>query len=86
VSVTLTFLGSGDAFGTDGRFRTCLALRGGPAPILVDCGASSLIAMKRFGTWDRRCWRDAARPTSSAPTTGWWSASPDRTRGAAARQ
>jgi ribonuclease BN (tRNA processing enzyme) len=49
VSVTLTFLGSGDAFGSDGRFQTCLALRGGPATILLDCGASSLIAMKRFG-------------------------------------
>lgn len=49
MSVTLTFLGSGDAFGSDGRFQTCLALRGGPAAILVDCGASSLIAMKRFG-------------------------------------
>jgi ribonuclease BN (tRNA processing enzyme) len=49
VSVTLTFLGSGDAFGSDGRFQTCLALRGGGATMLVDCGASSLIAMKRFG-------------------------------------
>jgi ribonuclease BN (tRNA processing enzyme) len=49
VSVTLTVLGSGDAFGTGGRFQTCLALRGGPATILLDCGASSLIAMKRFG-------------------------------------
>ena len=49
MSVTLTFLGSGDAFGTDGRFQTCLALRGGGATILVDCGASSLIALKRAG-------------------------------------
>jgi ribonuclease BN (tRNA processing enzyme) len=49
VSVTLTFLGSGDAFGTEGRLQTCLALRGGPATILIDCGASSLIAMKRNG-------------------------------------
>jgi ribonuclease BN (tRNA processing enzyme) len=49
MSVTLTFLGSGDAFGSDGRFQTCLALRGGPATLLLDCGASSLIAMKRFG-------------------------------------
>lgn len=49
MSVTLTFLGSGDAFGSDGRFQTCLALRGGAATILVDCGASSLIALKRFG-------------------------------------
>jgi ribonuclease BN (tRNA processing enzyme) len=49
VSVTLTFVGSGDAFGSDGRFQTCLALRGGAATILVDCGASSLIALKRVG-------------------------------------
>lgn len=49
MSVTLTVLGSGDAFGTGGRFQTCLALRGGPATILIDCGASSLIAMRRFG-------------------------------------
>jgi ribonuclease BN (tRNA processing enzyme) len=49
VSVTLTFLGSGDAFGSDGRLQTCLALRGGAATVLVDCGASSLIAMKRYG-------------------------------------
>lgn len=49
MSVSLTFLGSGDAFGTDGRLQTCLALRGGAATILVDCGTSSLIAMKRYG-------------------------------------
>jgi ribonuclease BN (tRNA processing enzyme) len=49
VSVTLTFLGSGDAFGSDGRLQTCLALRGGAATILLDCGASSLIGLKRFG-------------------------------------
>ena len=49
MSVTLTVLGSGDAFGSGGRFQTCLALRGGPATVLLDCGASSLIAMKRFG-------------------------------------
>ena len=47
MSVTLTFLGSGDAFGSDGRLQTCLALRGGGPTILLDCGASSLIAMKR---------------------------------------
>jgi ribonuclease BN (tRNA processing enzyme) len=49
VSVSLTFLGSGDAFGSDGRLQTCLALRGGAATVLLDCGASSLIAMKRHG-------------------------------------
>jgi ribonuclease BN (tRNA processing enzyme) len=49
VSVTLTFLGSGDAFGSEGRLQTCLALRGGGPTILLDCGASSLIALKRGG-------------------------------------
>lgn len=49
MSVTLTFLGSGDAFGSDGRLQTCLALRGAGPTILLDCGASSLIAMKRGG-------------------------------------
>ncbi len=48
-AVELTFLGSGDAFGSGGRFQACLHLRAGPGEFLVDCGASSLIAMKRFG-------------------------------------
>jgi ribonuclease BN (tRNA processing enzyme) len=47
--VELQFLGSGDAFGSGGRFQTCLLLRGAGDPVLIDCGASSLIAMKRAG-------------------------------------
>lgn len=43
------FLGSGDAFGSGGRFQTCIHLETGPSQLLVDCGASSLIAMRRFG-------------------------------------
>lgn len=43
------FLGSGDAFGSGGRFQTCIHLEASPTQILVDCGASSLIAMRRFG-------------------------------------
>ena len=43
------FLGSGDAFGSGGRFQTCIHLEWGGAQVLVDCGASSLIAMRRFG-------------------------------------
>ena len=43
------FLGSGDAFGSGGRLQTCIHLEWGGAQILVDCGASSLIAMRRFG-------------------------------------
>ncbi|PYN27634.1 MAG: MBL fold metallo-hydrolase [Candidatus Rokuibacteriota bacterium] len=43
------FLGSGDAFGSGGRFQTCIHLESGTTQLLVDCGASSLIAMRRFG-------------------------------------
>jgi ribonuclease BN (tRNA processing enzyme) len=45
----LRFLGSGDAFGSGGRFQTCLHLSGAGGAVLIDCGASSLIAMKRDG-------------------------------------
>ena len=45
--VQLQFLGSGDAFGSGGRFQTCFLLRGGGGDMLIDCGASSLIALKR---------------------------------------
>jgi ribonuclease BN (tRNA processing enzyme) len=47
--VKVRFLGSGDAFGSGGRFQTCIHLESGGAQVLVDCGASSLIAMRRFG-------------------------------------
>ena len=43
------FLGSGDAFGSGGRFQTCILLESSATRVLVDCGASSLIAMRRFG-------------------------------------
>jgi len=47
--VKVRFLGSGDAFGSGGRFQTCIHLQAGDARLLVDCGASSLVAMRRFG-------------------------------------
>jgi len=47
MTVQLRFVGSGDAFGSGGRFQTCLHLSGGAGAVLMDCGASSLIAMKR---------------------------------------
>lgn len=43
------FLGSGDAFGSGGRFQTCISVRAGTTHALLDCGTSSLIAMKRLG-------------------------------------
>ena len=45
----LQFIGCGDAFGSGGRFNTCFHLTGERANFLIDCGASSLIAMKRLG-------------------------------------
>jgi ribonuclease BN (tRNA processing enzyme) len=47
--VSVRFLGSGDAFGSGGRFQTCIYVRSDATHMLIDCGASSLIAMKRFG-------------------------------------
>ena len=48
-SVALQFIGSGDAFGSGGRFQTCLLLSGAGETLLIDCGASSLVALKRVG-------------------------------------
>jgi ribonuclease BN (tRNA processing enzyme) len=45
-------LGSGDAFGSGGRFQTCLYVKSNEpytTHLLIDCGTSSLIAMKHFG-------------------------------------
>jgi ribonuclease BN (tRNA processing enzyme) len=43
------FLGSGDAFGSGGRLQTCILVETAGGRFLVDCGASSLIALKRAG-------------------------------------
>ncbi len=43
----LQFIGSGDAFGSGGRFNTCFHVTGDSANFLIDCGASSLIALKK---------------------------------------
>jgi ribonuclease BN (tRNA processing enzyme) len=45
--VHVRFVGCGDAFAAGGRFQTCFHVDGGDAPLLIDCGASSLIALKR---------------------------------------
>src|SRR5579884_496444 len=47
--VSLRFVGSGDAFAAGGRFHTCFQLEGGSEPLLIDCGATSLSALKREG-------------------------------------
>ena len=43
----LTIIGSGDAFGSGGRFNFLLETAKGK--LLVDCGASSLVALKAQG-------------------------------------
>jgi ribonuclease BN (tRNA processing enzyme) len=48
-TVEAHFVGSGDAFGSGGRFQTCIAIRTSEDLFLVDCGASSLIAMRQQG-------------------------------------
>lgn len=46
----LTFLGSGDAFGSGGRFNTCFHLeRTQHGNVLIDCGASSMVAIRKWG-------------------------------------
>ncbi len=50
--VRVTTVGSGDAFGSGGRFQTCIALAVDPATaptVLLDCGATSLTALRQQG-------------------------------------
>jgi ribonuclease BN (tRNA processing enzyme) len=42
----LTIVGSGDAFGSGGRFNTAFLLETAKATLLVDCGASTMVALK----------------------------------------
>src|SRR5262249_33892577 len=46
---SVRFIGSGDAFGSGGRFQTCILLEGNTESALIDCGASSLVALKASG-------------------------------------
>ena len=43
------FIGSGDSFGTGGRFQTCILVENGTYRFVIDCGATSLVALKRAG-------------------------------------
>jgi ribonuclease BN (tRNA processing enzyme) len=45
----LQFVGCGDALGSGGRFNTCFHVTGERVNFLIDCGASSLPALKRLG-------------------------------------
>lgn len=43
------FIGCGDAFGSGGRFNTCFHLVGRGINALIDCGATSLVALNKQG-------------------------------------
>jgi ribonuclease BN (tRNA processing enzyme) len=45
----LQFAGCGDAFGSGDRFNTCIHVTTGERQVLLDCGASSLVALKKAG-------------------------------------
>jgi ribonuclease BN (tRNA processing enzyme) len=49
VTVTVRFVGSGDSFGSGGRFQTCILVDGPRCRFAVDFGASSLIALAQQG-------------------------------------
>ncbi len=44
----LRILGCGDAFGSGSRLQTCFHLRGPEGNLLIDCGATALVGMKRY--------------------------------------
>ncbi|MEN6466090.1 MAG: MBL fold metallo-hydrolase [Syntrophaceae bacterium] len=48
-NIEVCFLGSGDAFGSGGRLQSCILLKTGKQQLLLDCGASALTGMARFG-------------------------------------
>jgi hypothetical protein len=47
--VYMKFLGCGDAFGSGGRLNTCFLGNRRDASFLIDCGASAMISIRRFG-------------------------------------
>jgi ribonuclease BN (tRNA processing enzyme) len=49
MQLEIKLMGTGDAFGSGGRLQTCFLLRTADGPLLLDCGASSLVALKAAG-------------------------------------
>ncbi len=49
MTVTVRIVGSGDAFGSGGRFQTCIVIDGPATRIAIDFGTSSLIALAQQG-------------------------------------
>jgi ribonuclease BN (tRNA processing enzyme) len=49
--VRVTMVGAGNAFGDGGRMQTCLHVKasGSDTAMLIDCGATALVGLKRLG-------------------------------------
>lgn len=48
-NLSIRVLGCGDAFGSGGRLQTCFHVTAEAQHFLIDCGATALVAMRRFG-------------------------------------
>ena len=48
-AVQVRFLGSGDAFGSGGRLQSCILVSHPGGRFLVDCGATAMVSLRRFG-------------------------------------
>lgn len=49
MTVTVHFVGSGDAFGSGGRLQTCILVEGPDARVAIDFGTTSLVGLRRMG-------------------------------------
>src|SRR5262250_3454267 len=49
MTVSVRFVGSGDAFGSGGRFQTCILVDAPGTRFAIDFGTSSLIALAQQG-------------------------------------
>jgi ribonuclease BN (tRNA processing enzyme) len=47
-NLSIHILGCGDAFGSGGRLQSCYLINGRAGATLLDCGATALVAMRRF--------------------------------------
>lgn len=49
MTVTVRFVGSGDSFGSGGRFQTCILVDGPDVRFAMDFGTTSLVALRQQG-------------------------------------
>jgi ribonuclease BN (tRNA processing enzyme) len=48
-NVRVTFLGTGGPFASGGRLQSCVLVEGSGGRVLIDCGATALVGMDRYG-------------------------------------